>query len=287
MAAMAAACVLAGPAAARDAGSPQKEAEIELRGTNGYSATLMFVDEQAMLRAERGPFYANYLVDGRTSPRWEARFGSLGRVSVEFQPTRTVESKLFKGCFTELGTFRGTIRFRGERGYTSVNLTEAAGRVLHLKGRGECMLDPTGLEASPSSSDQSRLLTAERKGRAGFVRFAAMREPTLFRQPFFAGEAVELRGSMIVGRGARATGRAGSFRVVSSGRTRVGRLKPPWPFRGRAVFRSSPGSSPTWRGNLRVPVPGTGRVRMSGRRFKARLCVKRTSPPGCLFGDLR
>jgi hypothetical protein len=92
---------------------------------------------------------------------------------------------------------------------------------------------------------------------------------------------------MTVFRGASAIGRAKSFTVHSSEGRLAALVQPPWPFEGRAGYRKSPGSPPTWRGTLRVPIPGAGTLRMAGRRFSASLCVKPTSLPGCTYHSVQ
>jgi hypothetical protein len=75
-----------------------------------------------------------YTTSGTTTARRvRARFGHFGRVSVTFQRARTRRLPAPPGCtgfmIRRIGVFKGTIRFRGESGYTQANTTRAPGKV--------------------------------------------------------------------------------------------------------------------------------------------------------------
>jgi hypothetical protein len=139
-----AAALAAGPgtAAARDgrlASLPSTTAAFSLRGSNGYMIRLQtFRTGRISISAFKGDVDVQYMIHGRpTSRGLEASFGQLGQVSVRFQAgdVRPLDGPPPRGCeghppVMETGRFRGTIRFRGEQGYTSVSSSSAYGSLL-------------------------------------------------------------------------------------------------------------------------------------------------------------
>src|ERR1700761_9531124 len=88
------------------------------------------------LYAKRADSEVEYTAPGKvTEEEMRAKFGSLGSVDVNFQPSGQTREAInycdssHPTVAVELGTFVGTIDFRGERGYTRVTSNRAQGGV--------------------------------------------------------------------------------------------------------------------------------------------------------------
>lgn len=189
-------------------------------------------------------------------------FGSLGRIDVTFQPsgrrrvTNIDLSDKTEHCVgaakvvRRLGTFTGTISFRGENGYTSVDLTSAPGTVGTSPQR-NCTTRPNGHQGhAPGPSGPRGFLSLQGKGKnlslfAGFEGGQA---------DFVSFSAQDLPGSVVVTRVAQARAAGSSFRVSRGGARAA--LQPPFPFSGSGTYRDPPHGPPTWTGDLSVEFPG-------------------------------
>lgn len=271
------------------------EARFHLRGSHGYDLTVAaHGHRQVTLAATKGPATAAYTVVGHASKKGiEADFGSLGKVSVRFvgpPPGRRgprVSNPRCKGRspIGEQGTFRGTIRFEGEEGFTAVSAHRATGgfeqsfrRICKLPGSKfdirfqrlaraaerqplltfllaashaagvSTELAIIGLESAPGAkrNDSFSLVVAGRRERLGRV--------TIERSIFTEGDA----GTLLV-----------SEPRVSPLQATVTLAAP---FLGSATLTEVPGSPPSWSGNLGVSFAGAAGVPLTGEGFKAGFC---------------
>jgi hypothetical protein len=257
-----------------------KTAGFSLRGTNGYRAQVEAVGHRVVLSIGRGPASASYEVRGRVSRQGiEARFGRFGRVDVEFRPSgRVVREGPFGPCrgrpaTRRFGVFAGTIRFRGERGYTKISATHARGGIesaLKWKCKGGNR-EPGGRE--PETDVTTILQASTRHGRLGFAAIT-LRAPGERGITAFLAGSDEHRGRMRVQRLSFVFSRRRTFtfdELLTSAT-----VKPPKPFDGTGIFRRGPGGSTAWMGDLTVPLPGEGDVALTGRRYKAHLIQPET-----------
>ena len=194
-----------------------------------------------------------------------ADFGSAGSISVVFQPSGKVHvTKLnlknkVKHCnaphriVRRLGTFTGTIKFQGEGGYTSIDLTSAKGSVGTSPFR-SCTNKRKrhGAGAQKSSSVREASLLAIPKGNSSpAVSFIASKGRGGAN---FSAHTVEpLTKNLFVIHSAQASAPANSFtfhRAPSSAT-----IRPPAPFSGVGIYRGGH-SSPAWTGDLSVAFPG-------------------------------
>jgi len=273
-----------------------RAAGFSLRATNGYRAQLEAIGHRVVLSVSRGPASASYEVRGRFSRRGiEARFGRFGRVDVEFRPSgKVVREGPYGGCrgrpaVRRIGVFAGTIRFRGEHGYTKISAAQARGGIESaLKWR--CKLGNGGGGDRESEADVTTILQARtRHGRLGFAAITLRAPGERGLTAFFAGSD-EHRGRMHVERAAFAFSRRRTF-IFDEFLTSA-TVKPPKPFDGAGLFRRGPGGSTSWRGDLTVSLPGTGNVALSGRLYKAHLIQPETlthvprRPAGSSLGRL-
>lgn len=262
--------------------------EFTLRGSNGYRITVSAdpegVDSSVQLTVEGHSGVALYIAPGHVTPNTiRARFGRLGRISVRFKPSgRQRHVKVRKKCFRDrppvvssrLGNFVGTIRFRGERGYTRVSAHRAQG------GIGDPLANTSkkhGCEFHESSAERKRELESvslEASPPGGRVSFFAGRlfgsrpplapsgaAPGKDQYLFLAGEA-EKTGQMRILRFAAALG--GSETFVFDESLASATVSPPFPFTGSGSFLRNPDGSTSWTGTLAVSLPGLGSVQLTG-----------------------
>lgn len=255
-----------------------------LRGSDGYQVQLMTTGRTIVLEAGKGRVSTLYAVRGKVSGnRIRARFGNLGHVAVGFTPRGGRRKKSERcpsgGPRLEFGVFRGTIRFRGERGYTTVSTKRASGVVLHPLRRPcrrsrRAAVSGTGGRRSLNTqltaiSRRNRTVTSFDLSRRGRLRLSL--EAT--RQ--------ERRGKMRIFRQASAV-IGGKNAFISSGpgvQPTFAFVVAPKPFGGSALFE--PDGSLDWTGSLSAWLPGAGKVRLTGEDFALSFCRRTADERGC------
>jgi hypothetical protein len=283
---------------------PAASAAFTLRGSNGF--TIDVGSERGLITiaaSERRPPIATFSPGGRPRPAGdvngassvyyaraaaagpgavEAPLGGLGRISVAFRPSGDTRVSVLRSgacprptrIVRRLGTFTGSIEFRGEEGYTAVRARRARGSV------------GTPLPASCRGEGAARAGLASFAGRrpasAGIAVLRAVdrRAGTSFRASvsgagasFVATLEERLDGGLVVSRRAFAAAPASAFsfdRLL----TRAS-VKPPAPFSGSARYEAVPGrGAPSWEGSLRATFPGAS-VPVTGPGFQSSLGMGR------------
>ncbi|HEU4735452.1 MAG TPA: hypothetical protein VFS48_00290 [Solirubrobacterales bacterium] len=229
----------------------------------------------------------SYTVPGKVYPqRIDARFGKFGRVSVRLKTERMRKGKLEEQCTGKpetirYGVFVGTIRFRGEGGYTSVDARQATGR-LSSGEKIKCVfpnLRPgSGSVAHASRQVPPSLGAAQGRHRGFGVEIYGGKR----RSAFFSAFSQERRGRIEVFRNVFAEGSPASFDFVSDLSSAT--VRPPRPFQGEASFQRTP-TGPTWSGTLSVDFPGRDDVRLAGPRFEADLVRDDSSSTSFFFSS--
>jgi hypothetical protein len=282
-------------------------AEFKVGGSNGYTAYFQLAGNTASVDAIRTPslrvlLSATYISNGRLEgDRIRARFGSRGRIAVEFRPSGEVRRRRpprrCKGepRVTRLGIFVGTIRFAGEGGYTSVDADRAKGKV-RTAPRWRC----GRRQGSPSRRAAYPVAGASIAKRAPFGL-----DPEAERFTVLAAESDD-DGTAFTARAVRLQGRPGSTsfiatRLESRPSLRIVRFAftdgtddtfsfdevlstasatPPSPFAGSANFVRDAGGKvcvrypcdrSSWLGSLSVDFPGADDVPLAGEGFRALL----------------
>ena len=253
-----------------------------LRGSDGYQVQLMTVGRTVVLEAGKGRVSTSYAVRGRVSRnRIRARFGNLGRIAVTFAPRGG--RKNFDRCPSggprlEFGVFRGTIRFRGERGYTTVATRRASGVVLHPLRRPCRRSQRAGVSGTGRRSLNTQL-TAISRGDRIVTSFDLSRRG--HSRLSLEATRQERQGEMRIFRQA-STVIGGENAFISSGPG----VQPPFafvvapkPFGGSALFE--PEGSLEWTGSLNAWLPGAGKVALTGEDFALSFCRRTSDEPGC------
>jgi hypothetical protein len=258
--------------------------ELSLKGSHGYVVELVERPGRHVfeLIAYKGPNVVIYLLlhAHERGDGIEARLPGVGRVALEFQPAGPAQREpgFFApqchggGTVKQPGYFVGTIRFRGERGYTAVHTTRAKGSNVTTK-KEICKRSMFNDNPEPETEEATRLFAYSRS-RGRLVQFSGRTLSDPFDpSTFFSGSLTERREGMVIFRQSAASGTEHDLSPGDSGDfPPSATVTPPDPFLGSAVFQRMPGGGNSWTGSLSVDLPGAGRVAMAGPGFSARLC---------------
>ncbi len=279
----AAAALLTLPAVGR--AQEQKLGSIDLEGSNGYEIEVETIQSGkrpgfVAISAANGPLRANYDVRAERVPGIHAIFGSLGQLDLSFQRQKKVVTYPEPHCpwVFEKGVFRGSFRFTGEDGYSSVEADDPPGTMFRLP-HGFCGFRDDRRQR-PFLGLEERVLQAESNQEGRVISFRASQDEFVHRPSFNASLFERVEGMNIL-RSARALGKKGTF---SSTGTARGSVRPPAPFVGSATFLDlHPAVEPaTWTGSLTVSFPGAPEVPLAGGAFAANLCPRISILSSCL-----
>ena len=284
------ATALANPVAAA-AGEPlvvDRGPQLSLHGPGGYRIEVSGSSRSVTVSVSRGGATTDYRVAGRaTDAGISAAFGHLGRISVAFKPSgRVTRTQPLPGCtgaplLSRKGRFVGTIRFRGEGGYTSVTASAAPGEV-KSGGRWSCGRGGKGTArlrraiGGEAKEGETPATLGARCGELEFVavggRSSAQAAPIFPDEEkaitLFLASSREERGSVSILRSALSAARESAF-LFDEGFTSA-TVRPPRPFDGSATFGIDSAGQPTWTGGLEVSFPGR-KVALTGPRFSVAL----------------
>jgi hypothetical protein len=287
--ALLAALVAPSPSSARDSRfvfSGYRSTTFTLQGSHGYKIAVESNRQGSVtLTASKQSVAASYSVHGRISlRRIEANFGKLGKISVSFHSSgakRKGESflppRLCSGRpgITEFGTFRGIVKFRGERGYTTVRTTRAKGKIVKSP-RQVCRYGGGNLNSHllrRAKAPDAAGLSAVARSKKRIVFFHAFKEEPS-PKPLFIAITKEKRGRIEIARLALVGGSARTF--VTSEDTddpmAFATVTPASPFGGTGTFQRQGASPPSWTGNLNVRLPGRRKLSLTGSAFTTKLC---------------
>lgn len=252
-------------------------ARFTLQSENGYTIAVERFRRRVTLSAVHGgkSFFAatSYSVPSKVLPqRIDAQFGRFGRISVRLRTERMRKGELEEQCTgrpetVRYGVFVGTIRFRGEGGYTSVDTRHAKGQ-WNSGEKIKCVfpnLRPApGPPAHGSRQVPPSLGAAQGRHRGFGVEFSGGKRRSILISAF----SQERRGRISVFRNAFAEAPPASFDFAADLSSAT--VRPPRPFHGEASFQRTP-AGPTWSGTLKVDFPGRDDVHLAGPRFESRL----------------
>jgi hypothetical protein len=268
--------VQAAPAAAE--GEPDSGAfnSFTLKASNGYSLTVLgfseegYEDGEVLVYAGRGNTAAVYIAPATvTDTRVAANLGRLGRIAVEFRPSRT-EGETAPRCTPkakdsfEGGVYVGKVEFRGEENFTRVSATRARFSLhpfIDWLACGRSVEDEVGQDF-PGARLQARTRLAR-----GQLYLRAHQNRAGARVKLSA-QINERRGRIWIARGIERTLPAATMKFDPDLESAT--LRPPSPFSGIGNFRSAEPKN-RWTGGLRVDFPGRSNVPLTGSRFTAGL----------------
>jgi hypothetical protein len=294
-------------------------AHFYLPGAHGYKVSVVAAVQgpgsPVRIVAENLKGSAEYQVPGTVTPyKIDASFGRLGRVSLRFNPSGRVLHSLNEGggcslhAKSRLGTFRGVFRFRGEHGYTAVDIHRVRGAVgspiapvnereqekIGCQNVSHTYIVPLKRIQHASLDQIQRLLSEgpEENSTPGLGIFGASvtaSEATLFFTWSFSLHHPEEEGAQsdscfFMALNEETNGRIAIAHMVSQGgpvsqcpydeSSGAFSVSPDKPFYGTASFQRNPDGSTSWLGSLSVPMHGRDVVHLAGPGFKSEL-VKR------------
>nr|MDQ3726080.1 hypothetical protein [Actinomycetota bacterium] len=271
-------------------------------GVRGYSVSVETRGHHRVtMRVRKGVQLATYTVRGTvTRRRIEADFGRFGRVRLRFRgsPRRFAPARTLGGLGSlaprrrctgkaperEVGRFRGSLEFEGQRGFTRLAVGEARGEVRRFYRRVcERRAQPGPLRPEPAVAREPfglKLLIAHAREGGVSTRFVAIGFEAPFGIPqglfptFVSANLEERVGRVRVTRSAFLLA-DGDAVQISRRRVRPvrARVEPPAPFGGVATFKGGTGPSPAaWTGSLRVRLAGSGRIPLTGPGYDVFVC---------------
>jgi hypothetical protein len=250
-----------------------------LEAGDGYRVGVIGVGDAVVLEVIHGHALAMtaYVARGTVTPgRLEASFGKFGRVAMRFQPSGQPREKQHRPCkgggrfLRRSGVFVGSVRFRGEDGYLSVDAHRGKGQVVTLAPRcwrglarpAQHAIRPPqnggwGLEITSLSASWRKAVSSTSFAAIGFGSKAL----------FFA-LSQQSQGPLAIFRIAIASA-ARAFTINDP--LTLARVSPPAPFYGTGTYRAAPDGSRTWTGKLAANFPGAPRLSLTGPQFKTKL----------------
>lgn len=257
-------------------------AVFDIAGDNGFRLIADVSRQRASLTALKLAFpfasisAASYETKGSLAgDRVRVRFGNRGRIAVVFRPSGRVKRRFpptrceGRPKVTRFGVFVGTIKFRGEQGYTGVDATRVQGQ-MRTTSRWRCRRGRSAAARELGLFDRDRIsldVTAARSRTS--LEISATRPPEEHGDTSFSVTRIERRGSMVISRILLVDGRERTF--VFGEALDSATVAPPPPFSGSATFALEPDGSSAWRGSLRVDLPGAEGISLANDTYTARL----------------
>jgi hypothetical protein len=273
--------------------------EFTLSAGSGFRVLVQGRDDGVSLAVWRRNQIAIYAVPGWVSRAGDvkARFGNLGRISVAFEPDRSVPHPCRNVSEGTEGVFVGRIRFRGERHYLGLDADRARGNAdvpavapsckpksgesapkrsplapRSLAGRARSLAEEIEeIEEEEALKTETAYLTARSSDGVSFVASGLRRGPKA--ESSFTESKVERRGRMIVLRGATVFTRS-TTAFTFDAQLESAILSPPKPIHGEATLRREPDGTIAWAGSLSVPIFGGDRVALTRPDVVAKLIRK-------------
>ena len=285
--------------------------------TRGYAVTVDTVGHhRVVLTVHRGQQIASYTVRGKVSRHQiKADFGRFGRVSLRFHgrprpfeaapDLRRKPPAVRRDCRgrrpeREVGRFRGTIEFEGQRGFTRLAVGRLPGEV-RRSYRQVCRLirvrRPQRSRPAVGNASSTNpfgftlsLLTARSRVGRSLTRLTAIKlEPPrgipIPREDLFSIVTASLQervGRVQVFRSVIQSAAPGAVRISRRGAgPQTARLALDSPFSGHALYRAaSDGAPASWTGSLDVRLLGSGSLPLTGPHFKVTVCRVNAFRPG-------
>ena len=257
----------------------------KLPASKGYEVTVGGYDSTAFISAVKHDHahhsygVSTYIARGKVSPTAiHASFGPLGEAAMRFQPSgKITHSKRHRHCVgpnrytIHFGVFVGSVRFRGEDGYTSAKASRVKGK--EITPRLLLCLDTFFEQIRQESRTRSRetrakLTRLEAGLRAGLTATDFSATERGGKAAFFA-ESEQSLGALAVFRAVLVHASPATF-AFDSALSSAG-VTPPPPFSGSASFQRGSKGAKSWTGSLAASFPGDPDVPLVDPRFRTQL----------------
>ncbi len=257
---------------------PEAQAEFSRKASNGYSILFKVNRGKASLTArsdEGAVIYSGEgsLVDGRI----RFSLGKLGRISARFKPDGSIDRlRPPKSCqgreqVVRSGAFVGSIKFRGESGYTRLSTHRVRGTMASPRSWKCPDTPPPDIHSGNAASLPAALGAFTPHRHVVFIAIGGSEELP-FR--FFIAGTSERQGALRINRSVLVEGGPRSFDAL--GDLSSATVSPPKPFAGTASFKRNADGSTEWSGTLSVALPGVESTALTGPTFTANLARPRT-----------
>jgi hypothetical protein len=247
-----------------------------VKAGNGYRMLVLASSQRGYRNGEilvlmtgKGGGVAYFAPATVTATTIDADLGALGRIALEFQPNGRQES--VAGCepgerFAFAGgSYAGTLEFRGEEGYTTVDASEvpfSPALLFKLVCDG---VSEGELLAADLPGARLRVTAPRRNGNVSLQ----VNQNRPGARVWAEATIEEKRGPIRIAREVERAYPATSFDFDPKLRFAI--LRPPPPFSGAALFLRDAKPGNRWRGNLVVDFPGDSNVSLAGGRFRGGL----------------
>jgi hypothetical protein len=263
------------------------ELDLHLRGSHGYEIEVGGYETTAFISASRSlgtprkqEESSAYIARGKVSATSiQASFGSLGSISLRFHPTGPVtRTRPRRHCLgpdrytIRPGVFVGSVRFRGEDGYTTAKAHRIAGKSVtppELVCFDSVRSIPREFRLSVGGKRKKPAVTRLRAGWREAVGATYMEAQRKRDEATFVAIRQLTGDNLAIYRSAYAKASAPSFGVQTS--LSQATFRPPAPFGGVGLFRRDPSGAKLWDGSLAVSFPGEPDVPLTGAQFKTQL----------------
>jgi hypothetical protein len=258
--------------------------KFELPASHGYKMTVAGYDATALVDVTKSSHshdraWSTYVARGKVSPTAiDTSFGALGHVDMRFHPSGAATyGKRHKHCVgadrytIQPGVFVGSVRFRGEGGYTSASVHRVKGKVVTPRFL-KCLdsffeeFERVRHHKPPANKPKVTRLSAFMRSGLTAVLFGASERAG---KAGYLAEIEQTVGSLGVFRGVFVHGSPATF--ASDGQLSFAGVTPPAPFSGSASFQREPTGAKAWSGSLAVSFPGAPNVPLIDSRFKTQL----------------
>jgi hypothetical protein len=235
--------------------------------------------QDVVMYLSRRTQFAEYIVPAEiTDSTLKAKFGSLGEIDYSYAPKGATATE----CFGQQGSeaaFTGSFTFTGENGFVHIDAPAATGFYTLEPEPPTCATRRAGRAAPAARAvpfqpyvDGAALSVSTMAKTNGGVRrvrvLTASRQETS-KEASFNAALVEAGHGMGVLRGVQMSAPARAFEWDFDAGTAT--VSPPAPFAGTATFKRRADGRKLFTGSLRVPILGSGTVRMAGKGFHATL----------------
>jgi hypothetical protein len=223
----------------------------------------------------RGNRTTSYSTGARTSStRVVARFGRLGVIDLDFEPTgHPIEQQAGGSChgdpqLTWNGVFTGKVVLLGRHGFRTFRdrSLRAKGIITHTPRR--VCREPPEPRPPPARHGNGILLTASACDGRSFIaegeRPGAAGGSGSWRSVFYFARASLRERGLTIEQSVTATGRPETFSFDEALTTAT--VTPPDPFHGTATMVATADGSTTWSGTLSASILGE-RISLAGRTF--------------------
>jgi hypothetical protein len=275
------AALLVSPASAAAAGGG--DLKLQFTASDGYKVSVGGYDSTAMINVSKpgrssGRAWSTYVARGKvTSNSIHASFGALGRVAMRFHPAGGVTyGKRHRHCVgpdrytIQPGVFVGSVRFRGEGGYTAANVHRVKGKIVTPRFL-RCLdtffeeFEGAGGKKTANKKKVTRFSGFMRSGLTAMLFGVSERGS----KTGYLAEIEQTIGSLGVFRGVFVNASPLTFAFDSA--LSFAGVTPPPPFSGSGSFQRTPAGAKSWTGSLAVSFPGAPNVPLTGPRFKTQL----------------